>query len=566
MAKVRCRLKDPFPLDILPTIDLGNMDGHRDTLIEHVFIVTKSMRVFKQDRHSIIVGSFGSGKSAVFNLLKNNSDIFNEYQNDLVVSIDEQIQFDQLKADTEILFPGLSEKLSFQLLWKFQICRRICEELSLCPNFGNVSDDEKYIAEFLSRTGGLGGHLSIISRLKELFERVSFKVKAKLASIPVDVEVAKDSSKIIHRVEINLDQVIEKIINTINSRGYRKATVIIDKLDKFVAGEEYKTQKIYIESLLQVEDDLYDHENIGFKIFIRSDLYDRLDFSALGPDKAGDNTLRLHWSTHEIQSFVAKRLFFSFMKAGVWTLNDIIQSSDFSEYSLRWYEKTLLNENKSGSKYMVAHFFAKLFGRKRNHQPLFDKLNLTVINKLFESKIIHECPLGKGKEINIKDFLDTHFLDGNGSCTPRYMLIFLKELLGEASNYYFNSPDIYVTPVLSGKDWVYNIFTPSLTYKAYIQAKELYINHVSKVDDKWRAAILELLSKKGVRTTFEYKWIKSNITLKPDENDVGVNFLVYLKVIGFLKETKYDVDIKKRNFELPILYKKALGTPNSTLS
>lgn len=562
MATVKCRLKDPFPLNVLSTLDLGNMDGHRDKLIEDVFILTRSMKSFKRDRHSIIVGSFGTGKSAVFNLLKNKSAIFEEFKKDLIVSIDEQIQFDQLKTDANSLFNGLPEKLTYQLLWKFQVCRRIAEELASLSNFATESEAEQYLSEFLSRTGGLGGHLSILSRLKQLIDKVSFKLKAKLADIPVDVELSKDASKTITKIEINLDAVLFKITEVIRQREYRKATVIIDKLDKFVAGEEYKTQKCYIESLLQVEDDLCSNGAIGFKIFIRADLYDRLDFSALGPDKAEDNTLRLTWSANEIRSFVAKRLFFSFMNAGVWTFEEMIQSSDFSDYSLKWYDQILLSQNKSGIKYYLANIIKKTFGKKRNERPLFDKIDLIVIEKLFNAQLLHECPAGKEEQITIKEFLDSHFLDGNGSCTPRYMLIFLKELIDEAGCYYSNSPDIYITPTTYQNDWVYDLFTPSLVYKSYVQAKEKYINHVSKVDEKWRKGILEFLAKKGAKTNFDYRWIKNNISLNIDEPDAEVNFLVYLKVIGFLKETKYDPDIKKRSFELPILYKRESGKIN----
>lgn len=557
MSKVNCKLKEPFPVDCFPQIDLGNMDGHRDKLVEKGFVSTKSIKIFLRDKHSIIIGPFGSGKSALFNLLRHRSKELETYIKDFIVTIDEQLQFDELKATSEQFFPNLSEKLTYQLLWKFQICRRISEELSKLDDFPK-NDEEKYISEFLVRSGGLGGHLSITSRIKGLFESVSLKIKAKLSEVPVDVEISKEVDKATKRVELNLDEVIEKTASIIEGREIRRCIVAIDKLDKFVAGEEYETQRSYIEALLQLEDDLYGIEKIGFKIFLRSDLYERLDFSALGPDKAEDNTLRLQWSKEEIRGFIAKRMFIAFSEAGVWSFKDIIESSDMSEYQLRWYEKTILNDEKKGFKYQLAHTYNQYFGRKRNKTTLFGKIDLIVINKLFEKHLVHECSVGSVRSILNYEFFDTHFLDGNNSCTPRYILVFLKELLGEANEYYSNSPDLIITPVLSGNDWVYNLFSQDLVYQAYIQSKEKYIRHVSKVDDKWTGHILEFLAKQGGKQSFDYKWITNNITL--EQNSDGLVLLIYLQVIGFLKVKIYHRDIKKRQFEVPVLYKSAKGS------
>jgi len=559
LSKIKCSLQDPFPVERLASVNLGSMDGHRDPLVEKGFIQTKSVNKFLQDRHAIIIGPFGSGKSALFNLLRNKSDLFKKYQNDLIVTIDEQIQFEELREASKTYFPNLSEGLSFQLLWKFQVCRRISEELAKLDRFP-FNDEEKYISEFIARTGGIGGYLSITSRIKQLFEKVSLKIKTKLSDIPVDVELSKETEKATKRVYLNLDEVVTKAVHIIKSRSIRKCTVIIDKLDKFVAGEDYGTQRAYIESLIKLEDDLYGLDQIGFKIFIRSDLYERLDFSALGPDKVEDNTLRLVWSKEEIRKFLARRLFISIHEIGVWNIRDIIDSSDISEYHLRWYEKVILDDEKNSIKYKLAHLYNKNFGRKRNKTSFFEKIDLIVINKLFEKNLVHECPNGTEKLIQNHEFFDTHFLDGNDSCTPRYILVFLKELIDEANEYYLNSPDVFVTPVLSGSDWVYNLFSQHIAYRAYIQSKEKYIRHVSKVDDRWTSQIMEFLEKQGNKGTFDYKWIRSNISFQEDERTNSLTLLIYLQVIGFLRVKQYSPDIRKRTFEMPVLYKSARGS------
>jgi hypothetical protein len=370
LGKVECKLQEPFPIEFLSKIDLGNMDGHRDSLIEKGFISTRSVEKFLLDKHSIIIGPFGSGKSALYNLLRTNSDVLETFQDDLVVTIDEQIQFNEIKAASDTYFPNLSEKLTYQLLWKFQVCRRISEELHKLDGFPST-DDEQYISEFLARTGGNGGSLSITSRIKSLFEKVSLKISAKLSDIPVDVEISKEAEKAKNRIKLNLEEVIQKSCSIIQDRKIRRCIVAIDKLDKFVAGEEYETQRAYIESLLQLEDDMYGLEEIGFKIFLRSDLYERLDFSALGPDKADDNTLRLVWSREEIRKFIARRLFIALDDAGVWNIRDILDSSDMSEYHLKWYEKIILDDEKESIKYKLAQRYNSYFGRIEKQNYIF---------------------------------------------------------------------------------------------------------------------------------------------------------------------------------------------------
>lgn len=554
LARTKCKLKDPFPTELLSSLKLGSADGHRDDLVENGFVLTRSIKTFLTDQHSIIVGPFGSGKSALFKLLKNRSEHLNQYLNDLIVPIEEQVQFNELKQLSSQIFNSLNERIAYQLVWRFQICRRVSEEIAKCENFPRT-EDEKYIAEFLHRTGGLGGYESIVTKLKNLFENVSFKIKAKLSETPVDLEIGKEANKSLKRVEVNLDIVLEKLSKIINEREYRRATVIIDKLDKFVSGEDYETQRMFLEALLEVEDDLHSLKSISFKVFLRKDLYKRLNLTSIGPDKAGDNTLKLKWGPDEIRKFVANRMFIAFSEVGIWDVEDILQSTDLSEFHLKWHERILIGKKKDGAKYTIANLFRKVFGKKRTAISLFNKFDRVIIGKLFENKLMHTNYDGDSEEIDCHDFFDTHFLDGNNSCTPRYMLLFLKKLVENTNDHYSNSPNIIVTPVLHDDDWVWDIFTKEIVYDAYKQSKEEYLSHASKIDDRWTRPLLELITKKGNRSNFDYKWISSSI--KFDDKDSVLDFVVFLQIIGVLEIREQNRDVKKRKYTLPVLYREA---------
>ncbi|WP_006788786.1 hypothetical protein [Thiorhodospira sibirica] len=80
-------LKEPFSIEVLPLLDFGSADERKDESLEKNFVLTTSVKQFLQDRHSVIVGQIGSGKSALFELLKNRSKKLGTYRNRLIIPI-----------------------------------------------------------------------------------------------------------------------------------------------------------------------------------------------------------------------------------------------------------------------------------------------------------------------------------------------------------------------------------------------------------------------------------------------------------------------------------------------
>lgn len=556
--KVRCKIKDPFPVEKLGEINLGHADGHRDSLIEDAFVTTGAIKSFLSDRHSIIVGPFGAGKSALFKLLKKRSERLPTFLRDLIVPIEEKVQFSQLRKLSAEMFSSLNEDVAFQLVWRFQICRRLAEELAKLPDFPQ-SKDEKYVSTFLVRSGGEGGETSVVDSLRELFDTMSFKLKAKLSDTPVAIEVGKEAqSKVQSRVELNLDELLSKCESIIESRGFRRATVAIDKIDKFVAGEDYLIQRLYIQALLEVEDDLHARDRIKLKVFLREDLYERLNFSAIGPDKSEFNTLKLRWAETELKAFVARRLLVALEGAEIWDFSEVLESTDLSEFQIKWYDRIILEDNNESFQYKFALWFKRSFVRKVFRNALFDRLDKAIILKLFADELHHKNGNGVLEAISCEEFFDTHFLDGNDSCTPRYVLIFLERLVSGAYDHYTKSPDAIVSAKNHNNDWVWGLFFDDLVYDAYTESKKRFLGHVAKIDDAWTPYILEFMNKKEGKQKFDHKWVMKNLSFGGDDR-MGENFLTFLQVIGFLKVDEYHPDVRHRNYILPILYREAVA-------
>ena len=68
------------------------------------------------------------------------------------------------------------------------------------------------------------------------------------------------------------------ISSVIKLRKINCATVIIDKIDKFVAGVEYTIQRAFLTALLDVDDDFSSDHYINLKVFLRADLFERVRF------------------------------------------------------------------------------------------------------------------------------------------------------------------------------------------------------------------------------------------------------------------------------------------------
>lgn len=133
---------DPFPIEELVNLKFGSVDGFKDKELNETFIKTQSIETFLQDRHSIIVGPMGSGKSALFSLLKNKSKKMEVFTNRSIITIDELIPFDNIEKFIKEL-SDIPSKQVYQFIWKFHICKKISEYITI-TRFSSRREGKKY--------------------------------------------------------------------------------------------------------------------------------------------------------------------------------------------------------------------------------------------------------------------------------------------------------------------------------------------------------------------------------------------------------------------------------------
>jgi len=544
-------LKEPFPIDVLPLLNFGKADGRLDDHLEDAFVLTRSTSKFFQDQHSIIVGPIGSGKSALFELVKTRSSVFPVYKDCLIVPIEESISFDKLGKLIEDLSPSVSRSQVFQLLWKFHITVCIAEKLASNQEFP-VGGAEKELNKFLKIIKSKEYDPSILGKLMGLLKKAALTIKTKISSTPVTVEatIEGDFNDGRSQSEINIDRIINQCIKSAKDRGHKCILVLIDRIDRFVAGEEYETQRKYVEALLEVDDDLsVSYPQINRKIFLREDLFSRLNYEALGYDKVSDNTLRLEWTDNELIKFLANRIYVALKKEKLMSQSIVLLSTDLTDFHLEGIEsfRTV--------KFIPLWLKKKLFDLERVNKErdasLSSYLDRAIITKVFPRIIHHKDSSGKVHDTCIFDFLLSHFKDGHNKVTPRNLLRFLKEVVDVVSEYYDENQDQEAHVLLVNGDYEWSLFKKKCVYKAYCKAKVEYLRAISKVENEWTKYFATFLGKRGNKKVFDYGWVRSITNL---EEDQAVSFMAYLEHIGFLSIHEAHPDPKRRTYKLPIIY------------
>lgn len=542
-------LPDPFPIEKLRSLNFGSADGHRDNVAEEAFVITSSVKQFFLNKHSIVVGAIGTGKSTLFRLLKDHSSDIEAYKNDLIVPLEEALSFNQLNEFVKDYYQGKEEKTLYQLLWKFNILSKVAIALSKMEGFPN-NEYEKSINQFLIDSNSADSYSDIVSKVKKLISGANFKLEAKILDNPISFEAGLSKKNKTTKKKINLEEVQRSISGAINERGFERTTVIVDKIDRFVAGVEYETQKFFITALLEVDDDFATDDYFNLKVFLRADLFERLDYSSLGYDKVTDNVVFLRWSREETLGFLAVRIMIALKNAKIAEPEQLLQATNLSEFDLTRREKLLVSPK-------IPKFVKNFINKKEKAEretSLYGKFDKSIITKLFPRKSTHFCASKQvHEEICTFEFINKHFLDGNDVCTPRYILTFLKEVVEHVASYYDNNPDQYSELVLVEKDFEWDLFKKNCVYDAYVSSKNIYARNIGTVETKWTQNFNVFLAKRGNKTKFDFKWLRANIPEITERE--AVDFLSFLQVIGFFKISEPHPDIKKRGYELPILYK-----------
>lgn len=573
-------LPEVFPLDKLEEFTFGDVDGKNDELLLNPFCICNinATNEFLKGKKSLIVGERGSGKTALFTLVSNKTLQFQLHKGEesLIIPIDEDLQYKALKEKIISLIQTQikDEATIFRFVWELFIIYRIL--LKLKDEFThNLPDDLKKAFNEFEEIFGKGKTHSIYDVLASQKKTIGVKLDSSPQGIPVPnfyISVEPKDSK--------PTNIHEEAVSTINVDNYKKVVqgfldkesivlfVLIDKLDDFVIKEEYEIQKLMIQGLLSCERSYHGYDRIRLKIFLRSDLFSKLDFEELGYDKVVSRKIDLIWNNGDIRRFMARRIAYNLMKImklDVLCFNvdeEKLYVDENSIDTLSYEEEKKDNLNKLVN-YLIKKiknaFNSVRYGlvknntkdeRKGKHITFMDDVSRQTITTLFPRNVKHKDTNGKEKDINIFEFIESHFCLNAGHTTPRIIVMFVEKCLEKSRMYYQDNP---LDKVLLDGNKEYPLIKRKIAMEGYAEFREVICDTFSKISSKWENWFNIFRANKGNKYSFTYKEIKK---LLPESDETELNqFLAFLNHIGYLRCHNPHISHSDRTYISPVLFR-----------
>ncbi len=559
-------LPETIEADIVSNFDIGEVEALDDNLLWDCYCDTFPIKEYLKGKKDILLGNKGSGKTAVFRLLKEKKINFYNEQNfkQIVVSIDESVEYLSISSKLhEVMETSIeSEDTKYRFLWEVYILYRIAivivkeheikdtelsSRLALLTEFFRTTTSKPTILEFLSSSKKTAGFK--LDYTNPALPMPDFYI----SSEPAD---KKNKNKDIDPRTINIDE-IKTLLNNCLRKNKSAVYVLIDHVDDFIAREEYSIQKKILQGLLTCSKSYSRHSLIKVKLFLREDLFHKLNFSEVGGyDKVSPRTISLQWSNSDIRRFIAERI-----------LNNLSKTLKTNKnFAFTISQESLVLKRKS---YRRKNILEKVLHKigiedintllKRDNRDAWD---VTEMDQVWRDSITSVLPRAVNHfnlngsieaEEDIFDYLEDHFCLANGSATPRIMILFLEKLISLSSAYYRDKPGEKIHLDHNGE---YPLFKRDHIVEAYGELQntmlKMFISCVT--NETWRKALHTFLSNRGKKTSFSFRTIMNSTGL--DENTDMREFLAFLEHLGVLYCTNRSLKLVQRRYDIPIILQK----------
>lgn len=573
MDKIQ-NLPKAFPVKKLSKFIFGSPEGADDPILDENLLEIGPISDFLGQNKSILVGDRGTGKTAVFRLLSEGKISFNNPEDlrQIYIPIDENLGFGSLKEHVGRHIKDESEKniTPYRLIWELYIFSRCLDALD-----SYFAGDQKYIEvknEFYGAVGFKGrvkvGIIDVFKTAKKTFGvklengHLGYIVPNIYGSI--DNGSSGDSSfeyLDLPRLKSNLGVLLASHRSV--------AYVMIDRLDEFVSGEDYLAQLDVLQALLHCWRDYQAHPKIKIKLFFRKDLYERLDFSAIGRDKIDSKKAELKWSNSDIIQLIAQRIYYNLSK------NIKIKNLriDINEETLKVDKEFIgkirrleTEDNKRfglvvGLKIKLLRYLSSLKNKNKDEYSartvnVHEVVNQLVINLVFPRSVYHFNSAGKEESIDIFDFMPTHFSFANNSITPRAVLIFLEKVKDIAVIYYKNNPE---EELHLNEQGGYPLFKREHITEAYRETRVLIFKTIVDLNKNWSRPAMHLMRAMSGSRNCESVSFSSALKIMgkmiKDRDDL-VSFFAFYEHAGLFVCENRAQNYENRVYRIPVFFRK----------
>lgn len=577
MHKIQ-NLPPKFETSYLSNFNFGSPDGKDDPLLEACALKISPIAEFLDENKSILVGDRGAGKTAVFRLLSERKLSFVNTENlkQVYIPIDEDLGYKTLREHVNAQVKDADEKSSYRIIWELFIFSRCLDGLN------EVLEGNTRFAELKkSFFSILGWNSQRKIRLIDVIlnTKKTFGVKLEgghlgyvIPNFYASVEPKKqDEESIISSNDLLDFPKLKSDLNNILSSAKIVAYVLIDKLDEFVSGLEYQTQLDTIQALVQCWRDYQSYPKIKIKLFLRRDLYERLDFSAIGKDKIDPRKVELKWADEDIRQLIALRVLHNmnqFLKGKSIRFECEEESLKIDKIFLREIraidaysenEKTFVKRLKRLFLYLRAKIRQRsLDAYDARATNVHDMIYRALITVFFPRLANHKGRGNKDEQIELMRYFETHFQLSNGNTTPRTILLFMQKCLEVARPYYRKNS---VSEIAINERSEYPVFLRDHLCEAYNDIRLLTLQTIIGLSHQWsRPATLLMQHIYNSKSTdsISYKdakkaMDKSGFTFEPD----GLpNFFAFYEHAGLFYCSNRTQSLESRNYAIPIIFQR----------
>lgn len=550
---------------------IGKSEASEDELLDDCFCDNNSYAEVLAGRKSLVIGEAGSGKTALFRIITNSkrpecfANPLNKRQ--LLLPICEELSYQLIKSQ---VLPKIKSTLTdpvtlYRYIWELYILYRT--SLVLRDNFSGLPDEvESIIEDVLDAFSAESKKPTVFGLLASNKKTIGLKVEPSAIGVPVpelyfSVEPS-DSTATRNEDEysafINIDAAKTRINDFLGDNNC-VLYVLLDNLDDFVIKEEYELQKQILESLLVCHKNYARASNIKLKLFLRSDLFSRIDKSALGGQKVHSKSVTLVWTPEDIREFLARRLLYNY---------DRFFQDDHINITFE-VDELCMFERRIGVRKNVFHRSIRYLRRKIRRPLLSDSahydartINLTdkfsrdVITFVFPRQVPHLNMDGMEAELDIFEYLSSHFNLAHGNTTPRIMLMFLEEVLSSARGYLRSNPDQANEYIEATEEKEFPLIRKKYVIDGYAALKEKIWDALidETRSDEWKAFLRVLRRKLTGLTELGFKQIQKLIKIKSEEE--AEKFLGYCTHKGLFECLNRGEKREQLLFSVPILFQR----------
>lgn len=569
-------LPQRFPIDKMSELNFGDVEGKNDELLNNPICICKidGIEEFLLGKKSLVVGERGAGKTALFRLITNGTFKFKQERDErhIILPIDEELQYEIVKDRVYKQFVShiTKEDILYRFVWEVFLLFRMLNRIRELYN-GRIPDDLKKAISEYEDIFGKKKKITLSDIFSTQKKTVGFKIDTSPfgSAVPnfyVSMEGNVNTGNCTENVSIiDLDHhkhIVSEFLKSENSTIF----ILVDKLDEFVIKETYDIQKKLIQGLLNTERSYDNFPNIKLKIFLRSDLFMRLDFDELGFDKVASKRVMLSWSNEDIRAFIARRIGFNYLK--VLNLERLAVTIDEEKLYLDknsienfYFRETKFRNVKALVKLdnfnrrivaLVKKYILRIChdNRKGKQINFMDEVNRQVITSMFPKILQHSTNKGNLEQVSFFNFIETHFTLATGNTTPRLLVIYLEKCLDGMKSYYRQNP---LDTVELDQYNEYPLMKRELLTTAYKDFQNIVLNTFAKTSSIWEKHFNYLRSKRGNKYTFQYTDLKKFTMIDGDE-DLN-NFLAFLCHIGFLICNNSMIPHNERTYHLPIMFR-----------